>query len=328
MGSESEALNRADRTPARRYHQHVEPELRLLRYFLAVADELNFTRAARRLHIAQPSLSAQIRQLESQLGVQLLERTTRAVSLTDAGLALQERGPAVLSAVEETWDAARRVGRGVAGRLRIAYSLSASYGTAPHLVQALRDHHPDIEITTEVMPTLDIVPAVRDGRADVGVARTPPAASGVRLRTVRLDRQGVLVGDSHPFAELSEVDLASVAEHPISMHPRAANPSHYDYVVDLFRNVGLVPLLVEPVVAVDPGQRGILEGRYIGLVGAASSTGLAEGLRWVPLAEPTPRVRYSLVLRVGELSPVAARFERVALAVAADEGWLDGAAAH
>ncbi|MCW3063023.1 MAG: HTH-type transcriptional regulator AlsR, partial [Solirubrobacterales bacterium] len=131
----------------------MEPEARLLRYFLAVAAELNFTRAAETLGIAQPALSAQIRQLEAQLGVQLLERTTRSVALTDAGRVVQERGPAALGALAEVWDAARRAGRGEAGRLRVAYSPSAGYETAPTLVSAVRGRYPGIEVTAEVLPT-------------------------------------------------------------------------------------------------------------------------------------------------------------------------------
>src|SRR3954470_24265126 len=109
----------------------MEPEARLLRYFLAVAGELDFTRAAERLGIAQPALSAQIRQLEAQLGTRLLERTTRSVQLTDAGRFVHERGPGALAALAEVWDAARRAGRGEARRLRVAYSPSAGYETAP-----------------------------------------------------------------------------------------------------------------------------------------------------------------------------------------------------
>jgi DNA-binding transcriptional LysR family regulator len=303
----------------------VGPEARLLRYFLAVADELNFTRAAERLSIAQPALSAQIRQLEAQLGVQLLERTTRSVRLTDAGRAMHERGPAALSALEEVWEAARRAGRGEAGRLRIAYSPSAGYETVPRLVEALGARYPGVEVAAEVTPTAEIVRAVLDRRADIGVARTPVPADGVRLRLVRLERQGVLVPAGHGLARGPEVELSAVAEHPILVHPRAANPAHYDLLLELFRSAGLEPRLLERPVAFDPTQRVIREGHAIGLVGASSLAGIADGLRWVPLADPAPRLEVQLVLRDGEPSPAADRFERVAVAFAAAAGWLRAA---
>jgi LysR family transcriptional regulator, benzoate and cis,cis-muconate-responsive activator of ben and cat genes len=303
----------------------VGPEARLLRYFLAVADELNFTRAAERLSIAQPALSAQIRQLEAQLGVQLLERTTRSVRLTDAGRAIHERGPAALSVLEEVWEAARRAGRGEAGRLRIAYSPSAGYETVPRLVEALGERYPGVEVATEVTPTAAIVRAVLDRRADIGVARTPLPADGVRLRLVRLERQGVLVPAGHRLARGPEVELSAVAEHSILVHPRAANPAHYDLLLELFSGAGLEPRLLERPVAFDPTQRLIREGRAIGLVGASSVAGIADGLRWVPLADPAPRLEVQLVLRDGEPSPAADRFERVAVAFAAAAGWLEAA---
>jgi DNA-binding transcriptional LysR family regulator len=305
----------------------MEPEARLLRYFLAVAAELNFTRAAETLGIAQPALSAQIRQLEAQLGVRLLERTTRSVALTDAGRLVQERGPAALGALAEVWDAARRAGRGETGRLRVAYSPSAGYQTAPTLVSAVRDRYPCIEVTAEVLPTPDIVRAVRDGRIDVGVARTPQAAEGVRLRTVRLEPLGVLVPADHALAGRREVGLAAIAEHPILMHPRSANPSQFDFVRELFGRAGLEPRFIERPVAFDPTQSLIRQGRAIGLVGASSADGLAAGLRWVPLADSAVRLVVELVLREGEVSPATDRFERVAVATAAAAGWLDPPAA-
>jgi DNA-binding transcriptional LysR family regulator len=305
----------------------VSPEARLLRYFLAVADELNFTRAAERLSIAQPALSAQIRQLEAQLGVQLLERTTRSVRLTDAGRAVHERGPAALAALEEVWEAAQRAGRGEAGRLRIAYSPSAGYETAPRLVEALSGRYPSVEVLAEVLPTPEIARAVLDGRADVGVARTPVPADGVRLRMVRLERQGVLVPVGHALARGPEAELTAVASYPILVHPRAANPAHHDLLIELFRRAGLEPRLVERPVGFDPSQRLIVEGRAIGLVGASSVAGIADGLCWVPLADPAPRLAVQLVLRDGRPSPVADRFERVAVAFAAAAGWLGTPAA-
>jgi LysR family transcriptional regulator, benzoate and cis,cis-muconate-responsive activator of ben and cat genes len=114
-----------------------------------------------------------------------------------------------------------------------------------------------------------------------------------------------------------------VAEHLILAHSRAANPAHYDLGLDLFRRARLAPRLVERPVAFDPTQRMIREGRAIGLVGASSVAGIADGLSWVPLADPAPRLTVQLVLRDGEPSPVADRFERVAIAFAAAAGWLD-----
>jgi LysR family transcriptional regulator, benzoate and cis,cis-muconate-responsive activator of ben and cat genes len=301
----------------------VEPEARLLRYFLAVAAELNFTRAAESLGIAQPALSAQIRQLEAQLGVRLLERTTRSVALTDAGRLVQERGPAALAALAEVWDAARRAGRGESGRLRVAYTPSAGYETAPTLVSAVRERYPGIEITAEVLPTPDIVPAVRDGRADVGVARMPQAADGVRLRTVRLEPLGALVPADHALAGRRDVDLAAIAEHPILTHPRSANPVQFDFVRALFGRAGLEPRFVERPVAFDPTQSMIREGRAIGLIGASAADGHAAGLRWVPLANSEARLVMQLVVREGDISPATDRFERVAVATAAAAGWLD-----
>jgi DNA-binding transcriptional LysR family regulator len=301
----------------------MDPEVRLLRYFLAVANELNFTRAAEALTIAQPALSAQIRQLETQLGVQLLQRTTRSVQLTDAGRIVQERGPAALAALADVWEAARRAGRGEAGRLRLAYSPSAAYETAPRLVEAVLERHPDLEIAAEVAPSSMVVRAVLDGRVDVGIARTPVATAGVRLRTVRHERQGVLVPSDHPLAARAEVDLASVADYPILMHARADNPNHFDFVVEAFRGAGLTPRLVARPMAFEPTMRSVRDGTGIALMGASATRDLAPGLRWLPLADRAARVPFQLVVREGEASPAADRFERIAVSTAAAEGWID-----
>lgn len=300
----------------------MEPEARLLRYFLAVAEALNFTRAAEAIGIAQPALSAQIRQLEAQLGVQLLNRTTRSVELTEAGHAVRELGPAALGSLAGVWEAARQAGRGEIGRLRLAYTGSAGYDTAPQLVQALGKRYPAIEVTTEVLASGDLVRAVRDGDVEAGVARMPEEVSGVRLRTVRLDRQGALVTSEHPLALRDAVQLADAAEHPIVIHPRAANPAHFDFIEGLFRQAGLTAHFVERAVAFDPTQRLVRTGRAISIVGESASDGLAAGLRWVPFAD-TVRLPVQLVLRAGEPTGVADRFERVAVAHAASVGWLD-----
>ncbi|MFD6364768.1 LysR family transcriptional regulator [Streptomyces roseolus] len=297
------------------------PDARLLRYFLAVAEERNFTRAAERLHIAQSALSAQIRLLESRLGVRLLTRTTRTVDLTEAGRAALERGPAALEALEEVWEAARRAGRGERGLLRLAYSATTGYGTVPQLVEALAERYPEIRVSAEMTRTPAIAQAVREGRADAGVVRASPPVDGVRTRLLREAAQGLLVSEDHPLAGAASARLADAAAYPVLVHAREANPTAYDALVGMFVRAGLRAELVERPMAFDPTQRLLRDGQAVGLVPETSRDGLADWLRWVPLEDAPPQ-RIHLTLPDGPLAPVAARFEEAALALAAAEGWL------
>ncbi|HEY5834845.1 LysR substrate-binding domain-containing protein [Streptomyces sp.] len=301
------------------------PEARLLRSFLTVAEEENFTRAAARLHIAQPALSAQIRQLESQLGVRLLERTTRSVRLTEAGRAVQERGPAALAALDEVWEAARRAGRGELGHLRLAYSASTGYGTVPSLVEAVRAGHPGLRIAADLLPTPAIAPAVREGRTDAGIARSPEPDPGVRMLPLRSERYGVLMAAAHPLASYAPgpVPLAAVTEFPLVVHPRTANPGHYDRLTGMFRRAGVTPDLTERTVSFDPTQRVLRDARTVALIGEGAGDGLADWLRWLPLPADAPRLVTRLVLPPPErATPVTDHFEAVALLHARACGWL------
>ncbi len=301
----------------------MDPDVRLLRYFLAVAEELNFTRAAQRLQIAQSSLSAQIRQLEAQLGVRLLQRSTRSVSLTEAGEALLARGPHAISAMEQAWQAAREAGQGVVGTLRLAYTLSAGHDTVPRLVEAVRESYPGIVVSTEVRTTPQVLAAVQDGRADAGVARTPAPLDGVRLQPLRRDPEGVVVAAGHPLARLEAVRLAEIARYPVVLHPRAANPAHHAFINELFASRGLRPSFVERDIAFDLSQSIVTEGSAVTLVGRSAALSLPRDVRWVPLAEPIA-VTVALVLPAGEPSGSAEHFASVASEYAAAQGWLTG----
>lgn len=295
--------------------------MRMLRYFLAVAEELNFTRAAERLHIAQPSLSAQIRQLEAQLGVALLQRSTRSVSLTEAGHVLLAQGPRALAGMERAWSAAREAGRGTAGTVRLAYSLSAGHETAPDLIEAMRVAHPRISVTTAVLPTPQVLLAVRDGDADIGLARAPAPLEGVRLERLRNDLAGVLVAADHPLAEAASVELRAVAEHPVVLHPRAANPTHYDFIQGLFTSRNLHPHFIERDIAFDLSQRLVAAGSAVAVVGRSAIARLSPDLTWIPLCESVT-IPVALALPATDQSATSAHFERVAMAHAADHHWL------
>ena len=151
------------------------PELRRLRYFVAVATERNFTRAAERLHVAQPALSRQVRLLERELGVELLRRTTHEVTLTDAGRFLLERAPGVLSANDDLWRAVEGFAAGGRGSVILGYGTSSGYETAPRLLEAVAAELPALEVTARVMATGEILDAV--GRARSTRARALPAGA-------------------------------------------------------------------------------------------------------------------------------------------------------
>jgi DNA-binding transcriptional LysR family regulator len=169
----------SERIVINRQGGYVAPDTVSLRYFLVLAQELNFTHAAARIGIAQPALSARIRRLEAELGTSLLVRNTRSVVLTTAGAALAESAPPALAALDRAWDTARNAGAGELGTLRIGYSLSAGAETAPALVHGLIRSSPGLEVGAVPMATPEISPAFADSRIDAGITRGeqpgPPA---------------------------------------------------------------------------------------------------------------------------------------------------------
>src|SRR4051812_28173117 len=164
------------------------PELRHLRYFLAVAEELNFSRAARRLRMAQPPLSASIRQLEQELGAQLFRRTSREVVLTEAGEALVDGARRTLAEADAAVSAARRAGAGELGRLAIGFSWSARFETLPALGRAFRTRQPDVELLTEEMWNARMPEALRAGTIDLAIALCPQLGDRLTFTPIRTER--------------------------------------------------------------------------------------------------------------------------------------------
>src|SRR5215213_5120574 len=139
-------------------------DLRHLRYFLVVAEELHFSRAAERLDIAQPPLSQMIRRLEHELGVSLFHRTKRQVSLTDAGVVFREEAERTLAQAERAIRCARRANRGELGRLAVGFIGSAAYSVLPSIVRRFREQYPDVDLTLQELSTIQQVHALRDGQ--------------------------------------------------------------------------------------------------------------------------------------------------------------------
>jgi DNA-binding transcriptional LysR family regulator len=299
--------------------------LRRLRYFIAVAEERNFTRAAERLHIAQPALSRQIRALEGELGVELLHRTTHDFELTEAGAFLLDRGPVLLAAADRLWRDARTYGSGERGSVHVAYGASASYETAPRLLQEVTTRHPGIALTTEVKALGEIVAGVRDGTIDIGLVRCPPSVPGLATRTIRRERQGLLVRRDHPLAGSLTVPVAALAGETLLMHPRESNPAHYDAILELCRAQGVEPRIMLRNLSFDLRQLPVLQGEAVAIVGESSSAGLPDDLRWLPLV-PDAHVDVVLLTRRHDRSPATDRVSEAAAAVAIELGWIGAAA--
>jgi DNA-binding transcriptional LysR family regulator len=295
-------------------------DLRRLQYFLAVARERNFTRAAEQLHIAQPALSRQVRLLEDELGVELLHRTTHSFELTEAGAFLVQRGPAVLAGVDELWRGVRTYGSGDSGSVVLAYGASASYETAPKLLEALAARHPGVDIATAVKSVSEIVAGVTEGSIDLGLIRCPPTDTGLDTRTIRREPQGLLVRHDHPLAHGAAAAVSDLAGEDVLLHPREANPGHYDAIVELCRAQGFEPRVQLRSLSFDLAYTPVANGDAVAVIGESSRRGLPEELRWVPLSPPAA-LEVSLVARRYNRPPAVDRMLETAAEVSAGLGW-------
>ncbi|MFD8696312.1 LysR family transcriptional regulator [Kitasatospora purpeofusca] len=298
------------------------PDTVSLRYFLVLAQELNFTRAAARIGVAQPALSARMRRLEAELGTALLVRSTRSVELTAAGAALADSAPPALAALDRAWDTARSAAAGELGTLRIGYSLSTGAGTVPALVDRLIRGNSWLEVGAVPMATPEISPAVADGRIDAGITRGEQPGGGVRRVLLRRVRVGVQLAQHHPLAGHQEIEIADAAAYPLRLPARAANPVIHDQLSALFRDTRPHPRFHTPAVAFDMSQRDLRDGLTLAPAGEAAAAVQPDGLTWRPL-RGAPGLTIHLVLPQ-ERSPLHRRVLAVAKALAHELHWLPG----
>lgn len=215
-------------------------ELRHLRYFVTVAEDLSFTRAAVRLNMAQPALSHQIRQLESRLGTSLFVRSPR-VALTPAGVAFLSAARRALTQVQQAAAIAAKVGAGRRALLHVGLSSAASMTKLPRAIRDFMAKHPEIEVRMREMHSTDQLDALRAGALDVGVVRETTADQSFVMREMLREPLMIILPARHRLARLSAIRLARCADEPFVLFPRAGAPTLHDQIITMCREAGFMP---------------------------------------------------------------------------------------
>lgn len=273
-------------------------DLRHLRYYVTVAEELHFGRAARRLHMAQPPLSQAIRQLEAELGVELLHRTTRSVALTDAGRAYLERARAILAEVDDAALQAQRVAAGAVGHLAIGCVGSATYSLLPALSRQLSEDLPGIDFSFRgEMLVPDQVAALRAGTIDLALLRPPVTDPTLELHTLRRDRLVVALPEAHPLAARARVRPQQLRDVDLIVHSAERHSVMYDVALGLLHEAG-----VQPRIRHEVGETSTLITLVAGGLGVAivpePVTALAlKGVVYRPLSGTTAHVDLAVAHR-------------------------------
>jgi DNA-binding transcriptional LysR family regulator len=288
-------------------------EVRHLRYFVAVAEELNFRRAAERLHMAQPPLSAAIRQLEQELGTQLLSRTTREVRLTEAGRTFLDGARRTLAEAERAASDARRAGAGELGQLRIAYSWSARFETLPRIGHAFRATHADVTLITEVMWNAKMPAALRSGEVDVAIALCPEIAAEFAYETIRSEPVVALLASGHPRAGDETLELGALSSDDFMLYPRELAPRLYDVMVGLCRRAGFEPTIADASFHSGWELQTLADVDLVALAPLSVARDLPEGVAAVRIADPPDQLETSLIWRTDDDSPTNRAFRATAV---------------
>jgi DNA-binding transcriptional LysR family regulator len=223
-------------------------ESRQLRYFVALVRERNFTRAAEKLHIAQPPLSRQIQQLEEEFGVALIVRGTRPLGLTDAGKLLFEQAVQVLDRMDETKAMMHRLRGAGKSRFTVGFVASTLYGYLPEVIRRYRTARPGVDLNLLELTTIEQIAALKEGRIDVGFGRISFEDAGIQRIVLRNERLCAAIPAKHPLALLTgPLRLEELVDEALVVYPKAPRPSYADQVLALFRERSLKPKLVHEV---------------------------------------------------------------------------------
>jgi DNA-binding transcriptional LysR family regulator len=264
-------------------------DLRRLRYFVTIADELHFGRAALRLRIAQPPLTRHITALETELGIRLFERSTRAVRLTPEGTLFLEQARAVLRAVDEADATARKMAQGMVGRLVIGYASSIPMSDVfSDMIRNAGRNLPEVELLLREVSSTSQAQQILDGTLDIGFgwSATKAATSGMRSLVIARDPLVVAVPSTSPFASKAAIDFAALAEETILTYPAGYGSALNAALDELCAKAGFVPRMGPAASQITTLVSLVAAERGVAIVPSFTSALRRSGVAYVPLAEP------------------------------------------
>jgi DNA-binding transcriptional LysR family regulator len=314
----------------------ITPDLRQLRYFITVAEEKHFGRAAARLSMTQPPLSQAIRALEETLGVELFARTKRSVELTQVGTDLLPEARRLLASAEALRPLAQSLARGEAGVLSLAFVSTADYGLLPSLLRDFGARHPRVRLQlTEATSDVQIDELVA-GRIDAGLVIAPlPPRHAAQLSWLSIAREPLVIAMSTEMAARVEgrggddgasagaewldapISLRDVADAPLVIFPRRLAPGFYDIIMDCYGVAGLTPRIGQEAIQMQTIVSLVSAGMGVALVPQSLRNLRRTGVVYRPLRESVPAIETGLVWRTAQVSPVLAGFIGIVRAHAA-----------
>ena len=285
-------------------------ELRHIRYFLAVAEERHFTRAAAKMGIGQPPLSQQIKDLEAEIGTPLFHRAPHGAELTAAGEAFLESAMEMPALAERATKAAQRAARGETGSLRVGYTASSAFNVVvPTAIRAFRRAYAGVELTLEEANTTRLVTGLRDGSFDVVFLRPDAAGSeAFQLRLLSEEPMVVALPVSHPVAPQHEVDLSTLKDDPFLLFPRSIGPTLYDGIMGACREAGFEPKIGQLAPQISSIINLVAAELGVSIVPASMCQLQVSGVTYRAIAGRAPTARLALAYRRGETSPVVRNF--------------------
>jgi len=282
-------------------------ELRHLRYFTAVAEELHFTRAAARLGIGQPPLSQQIQQLEREIGTPLFLRLPRGIALTEAGAQFLDDARAILASADRAIDMARRLGRGERGAITVGFTASAVFHSyLPRAIRAFRDRYPDVRITLTESNTVTLLRGLRAGEVDVAFVR-PPYVLDAEFESERVLDEPMLIAlpPGHPLSRKRAVPIAELADEDFVLYPRPIGAGLYDAIQSACQRAGFAPRVIQEAPQMASIVSLVAAGVGISIVPAAMRHMGAQGIEYRPIKGDAPHALLDMAYRRHDRSVAA-----------------------